>query len=77
MFLNFNNFKMDINMFKGLEKDIEEREVFNVLKYMKNNKFFGSDGYIVEFFKFFWSDIRNYVVRVINCIFFKKEFFIF
>lgn len=73
MFLNSNNPKMDTNTSKGLEKDIEEREVLNVLKHMKNNKSPGSDGYTAEFFKFFWSDIRNYVVRAINCIFLKKE----
>lgn len=50
MFLNSNNPKMDTNTSKGLEKDIEEREVLNVLKHMKNNKSPGSDGYIFQVF---------------------------
>lgn len=37
-------------MVKSLDKDIVEVEVFIVIKYMKNNKFFGRDGYIVKLF---------------------------
>lgn len=73
MLLNPNTPKLDTNTSKGLEKDIEEGEVLNVLKHMKNNKSPGSDGYTAEFLKVSWSDIRNYVVRAINCIFLKKE----
>lgn len=72
IFSNCNISKVDTNLTNGLEKDFEE-EVLNVLKHMKNNKSPGSDGYTAEFCKFFWSDIKNYVVRAINCIFLKKE----
>lgn len=65
--------KIHTNTSKGLEKDVEEGEVLNVLKHMKNNKSPGSDGFTAEFFNFSWSDIKNYVVRAINCIFLKKE----
>ena len=65
--------KLDIHSAKKLEKDIVESEVLEVLKNMKNNKSPGSDGYTTEFFKFFWSDIKYFVVRAINCIFRKGE----
>ena len=50
---NYNNPKLDNDTANGLEHDILESEVFTVLKKMKNNKSPGSDGYTVEFFKFF------------------------
>lgn len=40
---------------------------------MKNNKSLGSDGFTVEFFKFFWKDFKHYIVSVVNHIFVKKE----
>lgn len=40
---------------------------------MKNNKSPGSDGFTVEFFKFFWIDLKFYIVSAVNCIFSKKE----
>ena len=33
---------------------------------MKNDKSPGSDGFTAEFLKFFWIDIRLYIVRSIN-----------
>ena len=41
-------------------------EVYNVLKNMKNNKSPGTDGFTVEFFKFFWKDIGHFLVRSLN-----------
>lgn len=41
--------KIDINISKGIEQDIEEGKVHNVLKHMKNNKSPGSDGFTAEF----------------------------
>ena len=70
---DYNSPKLDINISKNLEGDILEKEVLNVLKNIKNNKSPGSDGYTTEFFKFFWNDIKYYIVRAINCIFLKKE----
>lgn len=38
-----------------LEGEIIYREVVFVLINMLNNKSLGSDGFIIEFFKFFWK----------------------
>ena len=70
---NYNIPKLDNDTANGLEHDILENEVFTVLKKMKNNKSPGSDGYTVEFFKFFWKDLKLFIVKAINCIFYKKE----
>lgn len=40
---------------------------------MKNNKSPGSDGFTVEFFKFFWKDLKLFILNAINFIFLKKE----
>ena len=48
------------------EGSISKFEAVSVLKNMKNNKSPGSDGYTVEFFKFFWKDIGSFLVRSIN-----------
>jgi hypothetical protein len=40
---------------------------------MKNNKSPGSDGFTVEFLKFFWRDLKNYIVLAVNYIFEKRE----
>ena len=49
-----------------LEGDITYDEALSVLKNMKNNKSPGSDGFTVEFFKFFWSDIGHFIVKALN-----------
>ena len=48
------------------EGKITEQECLQFLKNMKNNKTPGSDGYTAEFYKFFWKDLRTYLVRSIN-----------
>ena len=73
LFNNYNIPKLDKDTAAGLEHDILESEVLTVLKKMKNNKSPGSDGYTVEFFKFFWKDLKLFVVKAINCIFYNKE----
>ena len=65
--------KLDKHTSEALERPISEKEIFEVLKNMKNNKSPGSDGYSVEFFKFFWSDLKEFIFKSINCIFSKKE----
>ena len=70
---NYNSPKLEKELSNGLEEAFLEKEVLNVIKHMKNNKSPGSDGYTAEFFKFFWKDIKNFVVRAINCIFLRKE----
>ena len=49
-----------------LEGIITKKEAAIVLYNMKNNKSPGSDGYSVEFLKFFWSDLGDFLVRSIN-----------
>ena len=39
---------------------------------MKNDKSPLSDGYTVAFFEFFWKDLKIFVVKAINCIFYTK-----
>lgn len=70
---NYNSPKLEKQVAKSLYKDIVEADVLTVIKHMKNNKSPGSDGYTAEFLNFFWKDLKHFVVRAINCIFFKKE----
>lgn len=65
--------RLDTSTSVSLEGDISESEIYNVLKNMKNNKSPGSDGFTVEFFKFFWKDFKHYIVSAVNHIFVKKE----
>lgn len=41
---------------------------------MKNDKSPGADGFTVEFFKFFWADLGEYITRSINDSYNKGEF---
>ena len=45
----------------NLEGEITAYEISNVLRNMKNNKSPGSDGFTVEFSKFFFKDIKHAV----------------
>ena len=51
----------------SLEGPITTDEALKALKNMANNKSPGSDGFTAEFFKFFWVDIGQLLVRAINC----------
>ena len=66
--------KLDACTSNTLENPILESEVLEVLKNMKNNKSPGSDGFTAEFFKFFWNDLKTFILRAIHCIFTKREF---
>ena len=57
----------------SLEGKITLYEAGLALKRMTNNKSPGSDGFTVEFFKFFWPQLGEYVVRSLNEGFDKKE----
>lgn len=70
---DYNSPKLETQLAKSLDKDIVEAEVLTVLKHMKNNKSPGSDGYTAEFFKFFWKDIKYFVVRAIIIVFLSKR----
>ena len=43
-----------------------KHECLNTLKAMKNNKSPSSDGYTVEFFKFLWNDLCEYLNKFIQ-----------
>ena len=51
---------------KCLEGELSEKEILLVLKKMKNNKSPGSDGFTVEFFKFFYNDLKTFICKAIN-----------
>ena len=57
----------------GLEGLITYDELILALKKAKNNKSLGSDGFTVEFFKFFWTDIGYFLLRSLNHGFSNKE----
>ena len=48
---------------QSLEGDITDKECIESLKKMKNNKSPGSSAFTVDFFKFFWIDIGQFLVR--------------
>ena len=65
--LNFDDIKkLSENQKNNLEGKITLNEAFQALKNMANNKSPGSDGFTVEFFKFFWKDIGELLLRSIN-----------
>ena len=51
---------------ESLEGEITYKEASETLKNMKNNKTPGSDGFSVEFFKFFWKDLNFFVISSLN-----------
>ena len=63
---NENRLKLDENMRELLERTITYKETLCCLKRMSNNKSPGYDGFTVEFFKMFWTDIGHFLVRSIN-----------
>ena len=40
---------------------------------MKNNKLPGSDGFIAEFYKLFWEDLKTYITKAINQILIQQQ----
>ena len=50
----------------SLEGDITLKELSQCLSKMKNNKSPGSDGFTAEFFKFFWKDLKYFVLNSVN-----------
>ena len=43
----------------NMQQEITEDELLKVLKTTDNNKSLGDDGYLVEFYKVFWADIKT------------------
>lgn len=65
-FLEENEHKLSDNTAKMLEGKITYLELAQALKGMKNDKSPGLDGFTVEFFKFFWTDLGVFVLRSLN-----------
>ena len=57
----------------SLEGKISKDEVLSTLKRMKNGTSPGSDGFTVNFLKFFWNDISSLLARAINESFRKES----
>ena len=55
-----NENKLSNDESQKLEGDIKLDELSNSLKNMKNDKSPGLNGFTVEFFKFFWTDLKHY-----------------
>jgi hypothetical protein len=49
-----------------IEGILTRQEILTVLKKMPNNKSPGSDGFTVEFWKFFFHDLGDFLVRSLN-----------
>ena len=65
---NTNNIpKLNDEQKQSIEGKVTTQEILNALKNMANNRSPGSDGFTAEFFKFFWSDIGDFLTRSINC----------
>lgn len=48
------------------EGPLSQNEVFEVLKTCKKNKSPGTDGFPAEFYKFFWNDIKEFLLQSLN-----------
>ena len=55
------------------KKPFEEKELFQALKSMEENKSPGKDGFSMEFYIIFWPLIKNNFKELINFIFFEKK----
>jgi hypothetical protein len=60
-------------MSNDLEGLITMAELTTSVKNLKNDKSPGSDGFTSEFFKFFFSDLKQFMLRSINCGFLRGE----
>ena len=49
-----------------LEGEIKYPELAEALKNMKNSKTPGNDGFTAEFFKFFWIDMKMFILNSLN-----------
>ena len=57
---------MTKNEAESLEGNIKYSELAEALKNMKNSKTPGNDGFTAEFFKFFWIDLKNFILNSLN-----------
>ena len=64
--LGENKLKLNDQDTNSLEGEIKYSELAVALKNMKNSKTPGSDGFTAEFFKFFWIDLKMFILNSIN-----------
>ena len=64
--LGENKIKLNDQETNSLEGEIKYSELAEALKNMKNSKTPGSDGFTAEFFKFFWIDLKMFILNSIN-----------
>ena len=62
----YNPVKLNDNEKESIEGHISYQEALSALRNMKKDKSPGSDGFSVEFFKFFFIDIGHFIIRSIN-----------
>jgi hypothetical protein len=51
---------------KACDKEISEHEILSSLKSLHNGRTPGTDGLSADFYKFFWSDIKNLLINSIK-----------
>ena len=68
-----NIYKLRDSEAEHLEGKITNDELLKALKQMKNYKLPGTDGFTVEFYKFFWKIIGTFLRRSLNYSFIKGE----
>lgn len=64
--LGDNEIKLSDEESQELEGELTHSELAYALRNMKNNKSPGLDGFTVEFFKFFWIDVGQFILRSLN-----------
>ena len=65
---------ISIIIFSAYHIDITESELLKSLKAVKNNKSPGTDGLTSEFYKFFWSDIKIFLLDSLQYALDNKHF---
>ena len=65
---NLNIPSLPDNLSERLEGKLYMKELTVSLKNTKNNKSPGIDGYPIEFCKFFWKDLGNFVLNAVNMV---------
>ena len=65
--------KLSPQMSSLLEGPLSVDEVYSTLKLMKNNKSPGQDGFTVEFYRYFWEDIKYFLVKSLNYAYFSGQ----
>ena len=61
-----NHVKLSENEAESLEGDSKYSELAEALKNMRNSKTPGNDRFTAEFFKFFWIDLKMFVLNSLN-----------